>query len=351
MRILFLPLLALVAFASCKPEFEKGRDGLEYRIISKGKGESIQPGEYLQFHIAQFYNTGRKDSLLTDSREGMPVFEQLDSATIPPVYYDVISQLRIGDSVIMRILSDTMFKDQPDMMPPFMKKGRWLTTTIKVLNIVKTEAEKDSMRQAATIALLEKQAKEDAAQVEKDDDILKQYFAKNKITPQKSPRGMYVEMLEPGTGALLDTSVIAKVNYTGRLLDGKVFDSNTDPAFNHPEPFFVNLTDNTMLGNSVITGWSEGLQMLKKGSKAKFYIPSGLAYGRRGAGRDIPPHSILVFDIEVLDVETRDQAAKRLNIDPEVMKQHQNRNSIQEQLRRQIEEQLKNGQELEIEPM
>jgi hypothetical protein len=120
--------------------------------------------------------------------------------------------------------------------------------------------------------------------------------------------GTYVQVIQPGTGALLDTSVVAKVNYTGMTMDGKVFDSNTDPSKGHVEPFLVNLTNDKSLGSPVINGWYDGLKMLSKGAKAKFFIPSTLAYGKQGAGADIKPNSILMFDIDVVDVLSKEQA-------------------------------------------
>ena len=81
------------------------------------------------------------------------------------------------------------------------------------------------------------------------------------------------------------------MHYTGRLLDGSVFDSSVmrgEPA--------------TFPLNGVIAGWREGLQLMKEGSKDVFYIPSDLAYGARGAGNDIPPYADLIFEVELIKV-------------------------------------------------
>ena len=81
------------------------------------------------------------------------------------------------------------------------------------------------------------------------------------------------------------------VHYTGRLLDGSVFDSSVRRG----EPATFPL-------NGVIAGWTEGLQLMKEGSKYVFYIPSDLAYGARGAGNDIPPYADLIFEVELIKV-------------------------------------------------
>ncbi|RYF37454.1 MAG: hypothetical protein EOO38_26250 [Cytophagaceae bacterium] len=188
---------------------------------------------------------------------------------------------------------------------------------------------------------LEIQNKKDQEQLAIDEQKLQDHFKKNNIKVSKSPLGMYVEVQQEGTGNLLDTSNIAVVNYTGRTLDGKVFDSNTDPSFNHPEPFYVNLTNDPSLGQGVITGWKDGLLMMKKGSKGKFYIPSNLAYGSRGAGNEIPPYSVLIFDIEVVDALNREQGRIRMEEEMKKRREAIQLQQIQSQVQQQMQEQIR----------
>lgn len=83
------------------------------------------------------------------------------------------------------------------------------------------------------------------------------------------------------------------VHYTGRLLDGTVFDSSV----NRGEPATFPL-------NQVIPGWTEGVQLMKEGAKYRFFIPSDLAYGPSGIPNVIPPHSTLIFDVELIKVNS-----------------------------------------------
>ncbi len=302
--------LAIFALSACKESFKKGDEGIEYKIISSGNGEKVAYGQFMQMEIAQLYNDGKKDSLISDTRTSPqgPAFEVLDSANMPPAYFKILGQLKKGDSLVIRIMVDSAFKNAPQGIPAFFKKGNYLFTTAKVLNIFKTREQADSARNIAMAAAQEKQKVLDAAQITKDDKTLTEYFAKNNIQALKASKGTYVQIITPGTGANIDTSVVAKVNYTGKTMEGKTFDSNTDPAFNHVQPFLVNMTSDQSLGQGVIAGWTDGMTLLNKGAKAKFYIPSALAYGSQGAGQDIKPNSILVFDIEVVDVLNRTQA-------------------------------------------
>ena len=106
-----------------------------------------------------------------------------------------------------------------------------------------------------------------------------------------TPSGLQYLVEKEGTGAKPTATDRVKVHYTGRLLDGKVFDSSVERG--QPAEFGV---------NEVIKGWTEALQLMPVGSKWKLFIPAELAYGDRGAGADIKPGSTLVFDVELLDI-------------------------------------------------
>ena len=326
-KVSSLLLLVVVIFTACKEaSFKKGLDDLEYKIISDGKGPKLQYGNYMQIEFATYYNTGKKDSLLNDSRtSGNPVIEILDSVATPPAYFNILTQLKKGDSVVIRILSDSAFKKAPDQMPPFIKKGHMLLTTVKLVNIFKSKSEADSARNAYIAEQGKKDSINAIAQLVKDDKILSDYIAKNNIKAVKTANGTYVEIIQPGTGNMIDTSVVVKTNYTGRTIDGKMFDSNTDPSKGHVMPFNVNMTNNPALGQPVIKGWTDGLKLLNKGAKAKFYIPSTLGYGAQGAGEDIAPNSVLLFDIEVLDVLNKEQALADIQVQNKKMQEMQKR--------------------------
>jgi FKBP-type peptidyl-prolyl cis-trans isomerase len=87
------------------------------------------------------------------------------------------------------------------------------------------------------------------------------------------------------------------MNYTGRLTDGTVFDSNVDPAFRHVQPF-----EFTLGRGMVIAGWDEGLVGMKVGEKKTLTIPPEKGYGSRGQG-PIPPNATLIFDVELVGIK------------------------------------------------
>ncbi len=103
--------------------------------------------------------------------------------------------------------------------------------------------------------------------------------------------GLQYQVLTPGTGTINPTATDkVKVHYHGTLLDGTVFDSSVDRG----QPISFGL-------NQVITGWTEGLQLMVEGEKTRFFIPAELAYGNRAAGK-IQPGSTLIFDVELLGI-------------------------------------------------
>ena len=106
------------------------------------------------------------------------------------------------------------------------------------------------------------------------------------------PSGLQYKVLTEGTGKSPKATDKVKVHYKGTLIDGTEFDSSYKR--NQPAEFAV---------NGVIKGWTEGLQLMTVGSSYKFFIPSELAYGERGAGADIGPNETLIFDVELLGIE------------------------------------------------
>lgn len=118
---------------------------------------------------------------------------------------------------------------------------------------------------------------------------------KGKIVETKS--GLKYEDLKEGTGPEAKRGDVVEVHYTGRLKDGKKFDSSKDRG----KPFSFQLG-----ASQVIKGWDEGVQGMKVGGTRKLIIPPDLAYGARGFGNVIPPNSELTFEVELLKVKGKE---------------------------------------------
>lgn len=114
---------------------------------------------------------------------------------------------------------------------------------------------------------------------------------KTKAGVKTTASGLQYEVITPGTGASPKATDQVTVHYRGTLLNGKEFDS----SYKRNDPATFGL-------NQVISGWTEGVQLMQEGAKYKFYLPYNLAYGSRGAGADIPPYSALIFEVELIKV-------------------------------------------------
>ena len=307
-KVSFVLLAVVTLFAACSTPFKKTKDGVEYKIISEKGGKILATGNIMELDVLVKY----KDSVIFSSVEnGMPQFAVYDTAQFPPTYKEIFKTLHVGDSVVIKTSVDSLIKlGQADTT--YMKKGGFVLQTYKVKNTYATQEEADKSRDAAMKGAEVIMKRKEAEQLAKDDKIITDYLKKNNITAVKAPLGTYVQIINPGTGNNIDTTVVVKTNYTGRTIDGKMFDSNTDPSKGHVQPFNVNMTSDQQLGG-VIKGWTDGMNLLKKGSVAKFFIPSSLAYGKQGAGQDIKPDAVLIFDIEVLDLITKQQALAEMD--------------------------------------
>lgn len=127
------------------------------------------------------------------------------------------------------------------------------------------------------------------AQLSKDEKIIEDFIAEKQIKDVKrTANGLYYVILNPGEGNFkytAESQVLAK--YTGRLLNGQIFDSSSTGI-----GFYL---------TRVITGWQDGIPLVQKGGKIRLLIPSVMAYGSRGQGA-IPANAVLDFDVEVIDL-------------------------------------------------
>lgn len=121
------------------------------------------------------------------------------------------------------------------------------------------------------------------------------FFAKLKENKNivELPSGLRYEIVKPGVGDFPKPTETVKVNYTGTLIDGTIFDSTAQHTPPEPAEFAL---------DQVIPGWTEGIQKINKGGKIKLYVPADLAYGD-GGRQGIPPGSTLIFEVELLDIK------------------------------------------------
>jgi FKBP-type peptidyl-prolyl cis-trans isomerase FklB len=158
-----------------------------------------------------------------------------------------------------------------------------------VLNRKETAISHNEAREIVNKYFEELEAKMNAENIEKGKAFLAENAKKEGIITL--PSGLQYQVLQEGNGKKPSATDRVKCHYEGTLIDGTLFDSSIKRG--QPAVFGV---------NQVIAGWVEALQLMPEGAKWKLYIPSELGYGAHGAGEMIPPHSTLVFEVELLKI-------------------------------------------------
>lgn len=157
-----------------------------------------------------------------------------------------------------------------------------------------TMEEMQTVMQEFQKSVMEKQQAEQTAMAATNGAAGEKFLAENKTKEgvKTTASGLQYKVITAGTGATPKATDTVVTHYSGTLIDGKVFDSSYKR--NAPATFPV---------NGVIKGWTEALQLMKTGAKWQLFIPANLAYGERGAGENIGPNQVLIFEIELLEIK------------------------------------------------
>lgn len=305
-----LAVVSLFLFQACDKKLQEGtlEPGMSYKFLTKTEGAAAKVDDILEFNA--IYKDD-KDSVLGSSIEmGMPFFAKKDSLWGEmKAFEDCLNMMSEGDSAIFTVPAKAIFKNR---MPPNIDTTSLITVTVG-MNEFMTEEEAGKKMNEFRTAQRKKQIDEARkAAIENGQGLIAsegkeidEYLATNNLEAKTTASGIRYVITQPGTGNNPQQGDTVKVNYTGYLLSGKVFDSSVEEVakehglYNEKRPYEP-LEFQLGMGN-VILGWDEGIGLLNKGAKGKIYIPSPLAYGERGAGKDIPANSILVFDVELVD--------------------------------------------------
>jgi len=281
-------LIVAIAAACGKNRVQVTDNGLKYQIHEQADSpRKAKVGDILTLHLILLNS---KDSVLRDThKEGAP-FQML--LQVPPFkgsYEEGLTMLGKGDSATFYVSADSLFTRAMQPLPPGVQKGTDIGIAVKVMNVQSEDEYKKT--QAAEF---EKQKGIDAK-------VIDSYVAKNGLTGkgQKTESGVYYIVTQPSSGPAPKPGDIVKVRYTGKLLNGTVFDSSekslNPQASGEPVQFPIGV-------GQVIPGWEEGVLKMHKGEKVTLIIPSTLAYGPR-ANPKIPANSVLLFDIELVDIQ------------------------------------------------
>jgi FKBP-type peptidyl-prolyl cis-trans isomerase FkpA len=284
---IYIILLVIIVFASCKNTKEKTTpSGMKYIVHREMNGKKPHAGDWVTIQMVyKQYN----DSVLFDSRTlGKPLRFELPQSKFEGSFEEGLTLIGEGDSASFFIDADSMFthviSQQKGVMVNRPKPGTKLRFDVSLLRV-------QSYKEAEMEIAMDESNQEQAER-----KTLEAYLVEKNIHAEKKPEGYYIEMQSPGKGALIKNGEKVSVFYTGRFLNGVIFDSNA----NSGKPYIF-----TVGNNEVIKGWDLAVQQLRKGDKVTLIIPSTLGYGKDGVKRGnsakyfIPPYSTLIFDFEV----------------------------------------------------
>ncbi|MGZ3873783.1 MAG: FKBP-type peptidyl-prolyl cis-trans isomerase [Mucilaginibacter sp.] len=282
--ILFIFAAVFAINAHAQNAMQRTPKGALYQIYTHNTGEKIKLDDIITF---QYIQKTDKDSILYSTYvSGQPGQARIQPSRSLADLMEIFPLLTVNDSLLVKVPTDSIFMGHEEQRPPFFPKGSNLNFTIKIQKVQPLDAFMAEIKQA---------------EITGTDN----YIAAHKLNLQTTPTGLRYVITQPSAKRKPVKGDTLLVNYAGRTLDDKVFDTSIEAiaknaGLQQPGRTYEPLTVVAGAGG-IIPGWEEGLLLLNEGSKATFVIPSNLAYGAQGSGL-IKPFSTLVFDIELVKV-------------------------------------------------
>jgi FKBP-type peptidyl-prolyl cis-trans isomerase FkpA len=290
--IFYLLALTMAVKANAQTDVIHTANGATCQVFTHNTGDKIKLNDVITF---QFIQKTDKDSILYSTYvTGKSAQVQIVAPKNVADLMEIFPLLTLKDSALVKVPTDSLFAGHEDQRPAFFPKGSNLDFVIKIEKV-----------QSLNDAIAERNA---AIEKMKSAEIngMNKYITDHKLILKTTPTGLKYIITKPSLKLKPLKGDTLLVNYAGRTVDNKVFDSSIEEVAKSAglqQPGRTYEPIQVIVGTGgVIPGWDEGLLLLNEGSKATFVIPSALAYGAQGQG-DIQPYSTLVFDIELVKVK------------------------------------------------
>jgi FKBP-type peptidyl-prolyl cis-trans isomerase FkpA len=298
--------LAIIA-AACSKEKETP-NGYKYTLVRKGDGNVAKPGKFVKVDL--LFKDG-KDSVWSDSRKEefpliLPVRDTMGMKQEQGLE-ELFRMLSKGDSIVMKLKAKTFFeKMYRQSVPSGVDSASMFSFYIGVKEIMDS-AQVRKLSDDIMAKQTEKARVQQVEQLGKDTVTIDTYLKEKNINAKKTASGLRYVITKIGKGENAKVGQTAKITYAGYLLNGKFFDTNIEKVakeqnlFTEGRPYAP--IDVVVATGTVIPGWDEVMQLMNKGTKLTVWIPSTLGYGVRKRSEEIVENTILVFDMEMVDVK------------------------------------------------
>lgn len=283
---IFCVAVIIVGMYSCtafdRDGFSTHESGLKYKFVEEYPGmPQAQVGDVLDIEMT--YKNQDGEVLFTSRDRGRAYLRKLEEPSHKGgSFEDALAMLRVGDSAIFKINAANFysFSEGFENVPQNIRVSDYFTFYIKLNEIIRHDSFESH--------LLDKYHESEEVEMK----ILQDFLKRANINIEPSSTGYYYVEEKKGQGNLIETGNLVSIYYTGKLVDGRVFDTNYGKS---PMNFRVGF-------GQVIPGMDQGIRNMREGGKGKLIIPSKLAYGVQGVPGKIMPYSSLIFEIEVVKV-------------------------------------------------
>ncbi len=308
MKNSLIALLFVSLFVAACSGSKETPSGYKFNVVRKGDGVKIDSGKFVVMNLR--FMDG-KDSVWNDSKKnGFPAVIQMQG-TVPKgdAVLEVIKMLSKGDSVVFKVPAKKLFENTFRQPLPFSVDSTSSFTFQIGLSAVLNQEEMNKLQTELIAKQNEKMLQDQKVQLEKDITAIDDFLKAKNVTAQTTASGLRYIITKPGIGENAKAGQQVKIDYLGYLLNGQYFDTSIESEAKKNNLYPQGRSSSyaplelTVGAQQVIPGWEEAIQLMNKGSKMTVYIPSTLAYGNQRRGDVIAENSVLVFDMELIEVK------------------------------------------------
>jgi FKBP-type peptidyl-prolyl cis-trans isomerase FkpA len=290
-------LLIIFIVAGCKNKtmypdgFNQTASGFYYKILSaaQNNNDSIVKGDVVKVQLHQFID----DSLLNSTYTKVPDYIKIDDKLSAFDYTSILIKMKAGDSAVCIFKAEDIIKKSEikQDIPAFLKKGKEIKVYFKIIEKFSVDSIAISDYKEETKKADSNYKKSETAGLQLAALQFDSLIATIKSPLLKLPNGVYIQMQQKTGGVKLQKGTAVSVFYTGRLVNGTVFEETAKD-----KPFGMHADE-----GEAIEGFDKAIASLSTGDKARLYIPASLAYRGKTQNGKLPAFSNLIFDVQIIE--------------------------------------------------